>query len=67
MMSYAVGPVTTIQRLKYEIEKLTLQQVEALKSAAFVRMTPAEAALYDDRSRRTSELMQQLALCEQGQ
>jgi hypothetical protein len=67
MTSYAVGPVTTIQRLKCEIEKLKRQQIEALKSAAFVRMTPAEATLYDDRIRRISELIQQLALREQGQ
>ena len=46
--------------LRQEIEKLTQEQSEALKTATFVGMTAEEAKIYDARRRRITELVEQL-------
>lgn len=56
--------VDALQRIKHEIERLTSQQSEALKTATFVGMTAAEAETYDARRTRISELVERLRLLE---
>ena len=52
--------VDALQGIRNEIERLTQEQNEALKTATFVGMTSAEAKDYDARRRRITELVQQL-------
>lgn len=52
--------VGAVQRLKQEIEKLTQEQREALKTATFVGMTPQQAQHYDARRQRITALFEQL-------
>jgi len=54
--------VDIFQRIKQEIERLTREQSEALKSATFVGMTPNEAKEYDDRRKKITCLVEQLRL-----
>jgi hypothetical protein len=56
-----------IHRLKEEIDKLTLQQTEALKMAIYVGMTPDEAKEYDERRRRILEFVLDLRILEESQ
>jgi hypothetical protein len=61
MTSYDTAhSVEAVQRLRQEIEKLTQEQNEALKTATFVGMTAAEAKIYDARRQRITELVEQL-------
>ena len=50
------------QRIKQEIERLTREQFEALKSATFVGMTPGEAKEYDERRKKITCLVEELRL-----
>ena len=59
--------VEAVHRVKQEIDKLTEEQVEALKQATFVGMTPDEAKEYDERRKRITVLVQQLATLEKAQ
>lgn len=52
--------VDAVLCLRQEIEKLTQEQSEALKTATFVGMTAEEAKIYDARRRRITELVEQL-------
>jgi hypothetical protein len=54
------NPSTSVRRLKQEIDELTLQQSDALKSAIYVGMTPDEAKDYDARRSRIMQLAEQL-------
>jgi hypothetical protein len=56
------NPVDVFQRIKQEIERLTREQSEALKSATFVGMTPNEAKEYDDRRKKITCLVEELRL-----
>jgi hypothetical protein len=55
-----LNPSTSVRRLKQEIDELTLQQSNALKSAIYVGMTPDEAKDYDARRSRIMQLAEQL-------
>ena len=61
MTSYDTSAsIDPVQHLRDEIEKLTQEQSEALKTATFVGMTAAEAKIYDARRRRITELVEKL-------
>ncbi len=49
-------------RLKEEIERLSEQQGEALKTAMFVGMTTDEAKEFDKRGNRITKLVKELAM-----
>jgi len=53
--------------LKQEIDLLTEEQAEALKSATYLGMTAEEAQEYDERRKNITRLVQQLALLEKAQ
>ena len=50
--------------MRQEIERLTTEQSEALKTATYLGMTAAEAQTYDARRKRITELVERLRLCE---
>jgi hypothetical protein len=50
--------------LKEEIDRLTQEQVKALRMAVFVGMTSGEAQEYDERRTRITRLNQELAALE---
>ena len=61
MTSYDTSAsIHPVQRLRNEIENLTHEQNEALKTATFVGMTAVEAKIYDARRRRITELVEKL-------
>jgi hypothetical protein len=59
--------LATIHRIKEEIDRLSEQQKEALKTATFVGMTHDEAKDYDSRRARITELIHELALLQKAQ
>lgn len=54
--------VTTIARLRQQINGLIRQQVDALTSAIFISMTRDQAQAYKQRSNRLRSLTRDLAL-----
>ncbi|HTZ83940.1 MAG TPA: hypothetical protein VMB66_12155 [Candidatus Acidoferrales bacterium] len=56
----------TVYRLRHQIDSLTQQQTEALKTAIYVGMSPAEVKAYDDRHGEILQLTQQLAEFEKS-
>ena len=61
MSSYDTSDsVDAVERIRQEIEKLTEEQNEALKTATFVGMTASEAKIYDARRQRITELVERL-------
>ena len=65
MSSYDTSnSVDALQRIRQEIESLTSEQSEALKTATYVGMTKAEAQTYDARRKRITELVERLRLFE---
>ena len=56
--------VDALQRIRQEIERLTDEQSEALKTATYGGMTAAEAQTYDARRRRITELIERLRVLE---
>jgi len=59
--------LAAIHRIKEEIDRLSEQQKEALKTAIFVGMTPDEAQEYATRRRKITELIQELELLQKAQ
>ena len=56
-----------VHRIKEEIDKLTEQQSEAIKTATYVGMTTDEAKEYDERRDRILKLVRDLATLEESQ
>ncbi len=56
----------TIHRLKQEIDRLTAQQDEALKSATFLGMTTDEAKEYEERRNLILQLVTDLEMLEKS-
>jgi hypothetical protein len=54
--------IAAVRRIKLEINRLTEEQAEALKTATYVGMIPDEAKEYDKRRSRITELIQELEL-----
>ena len=59
--------VSAVHELKQEIDRLTEEQAEALKSATYLGMTAEEAQEYDERRKNITRLIQQLAMLEKAQ
>jgi len=56
--------LAAVHRLRHEIDQLTAEQSEALKTAVYVGMSAAEIKAYDDRHAEILGLMHQLAELE---
>lgn len=56
--------VDAVQKIRQQIERLTDEQSEALKTATYLGMTAAEAQTYDARRRQITELVERLRLLE---
>jgi hypothetical protein len=67
MCSIQLRASELIARLKRDIEQLTLEQTEALKSATYIGMTPEEARRHDQRRDKITRLTQQLRQLQQAQ
>lgn len=59
--------MSRIHVLKQEIDDLTAQQLEALRSATFVGMTPVEAQEYDARRAQILGKIEELRRMELAQ
>jgi hypothetical protein len=57
-------PLTTVHRLREEIDRLTAQQIEAMKTATFVGLSTDEAKEYEERRAKISALVEELRLLE---
>ena len=58
--------VEAIHRLKEEIDRLTEQQSEALRTATYLGMTTDEAKEYEERKQRILEYVQDLKMLEES-
>ena len=67
MPSDSSDTVSAVHQLKQEIDRLTEEQTEALKSATYVGITAEEAQEYDERRKNITRLVKQLALLEKAQ
>ena len=56
-----------MERLRNQIDELTREQIDALKKATYVGMTPDDAKAYDARRIKITSLTQQLAEMRQAQ
>jgi hypothetical protein len=56
-----------VRRLKEEIQRLTREQDDAIKSATFLGITPEDEQLIQARRRRITELLEQLAIFDEVQ
>jgi hypothetical protein len=65
--SDAADTVAAAHRLKNEIDALTDVQIEALKQATYVGMTPDEAKQYDERRKKIAHLIRELTVLERAQ
>jgi hypothetical protein len=59
--------VAAVHRLRHEIDQLTQEQAEALKSATYLGMTAEQAQRHDERRKNITRFVQQLALLEKAQ
>jgi hypothetical protein len=62
----APDPLDTVHHLKEEIDRLTEEQIEAMKMATFAGLTPDEAKEYEDRRAKILELVEQLRMLEEA-
>ena len=60
-------PIVFMERLRKQIDELTHEQINALKQATYVGMTPDDAKAYDARRIKITSLTQQLAEVRQAQ
>ena len=58
--------VFAVHQLKVEIDRLTKRQSETLGHAVYVGMTRQEAKEYDERRKRITSLVQELATLERA-
>ena len=56
--------LTTAHRLREEIDRLTAEQIEAMKTATFVRLSTDEAKEYEERRAKILALVEELRLLE---
>jgi hypothetical protein len=54
-------PGADIIQLKAEFDKLSEEQLHALRAAMYIGMTPKEAKTYDDRRRKITEVARRLS------
>ncbi len=62
----APDPLDTVHQLKEEIDRLTEEQIEAMKMATFAGLTPDEAKEYEERRAKILELVEQLRMLEEA-
>ena len=66
--SIALVPVpdhlTTVHRLQEEIDRLSAEQIEAMKTATFVGLSTDEAKEYEERRAKILALVEELRLLE---
>ena len=58
--------LTAVERIKEEIDRLTEEQSNFLRTATYVGMTPDEAKEYDKRRAGITSLVQELELLEKA-
>jgi len=58
--------VSVVHRVKKEIDRLTEEQAETLKTATYIGMTPEGTKDYDARHARITHLLEQLELLEKA-
>jgi hypothetical protein len=58
--------LNTIHRLMEEIGRLTVEQIEAMKTSTFRVLTTDEGKEYEDRRARILELVEQLRRIEEA-
>jgi hypothetical protein len=58
--------LTTVHRLKEEIDLLTAEQIEAMKTATFAGLTTDEAKEYEERRAKILALVKELRLLEEA-
>jgi hypothetical protein len=58
--------LNTINRLREEIDRLTGEQIEAMKTATFRVLTIDEGKEYEDRRAKILELVEQLRILEEA-
>ncbi len=58
--------LATVHNLKEEIDRLTEEQTEAMKSATFIGLTTDEAKEYEDRRSKILQLVDQLRMLEEA-
>jgi hypothetical protein len=63
-VSRPLDTVGAVNRIKTEIEKLTVIQIEALKTATFLGMTPDDTKQYDARRAEIVKLVELLIALE---
>jgi hypothetical protein len=59
--------VAAIYKLNQDIDSLSEQQAEALKTATFVGMTSDEVIEYDKRGEKITEMIRRLTLLQKTQ
>ena len=65
-MSDTPDTVSTVHKLKQQVDTLTEQQMEALKQATYLGMTSDEAKEYDQRRKRITKMVQELGDLEKA-
>jgi len=55
-------PVPKLINLKEQFEKLSEEQLHALREATYVGMTSQEAKIYDNRCRKITEVARRLSI-----
>jgi hypothetical protein len=58
--------LNTVNRLREEIDRLTGEQIEAMKTATFRVLTTDEGKEYEDRRAKILELVEQLRILEEA-
>jgi hypothetical protein len=58
--------LNTVNRLREEIDRLTGEQIEAMKTATFRVLTTDESKEYEDRRAKILELVEQLRILEEA-
>ena len=61
-MQHQAEPCADIRYLKAEFDKLSEEQLLALRRATYAGMTPQEAKIYDDRRRKISVVARRLSV-----
>jgi hypothetical protein len=58
--------LNTVNRLREQIDRLTGEQIEAMKTATFRVLTTDEGKEYEDRRAKILELVEQLRILEKA-
>jgi hypothetical protein len=67
MAAPKIDTLTLLHQLKQQIDELAEQQMDALKMATYVGMTPEEAKEYDQRREKITALVEELSELKKAQ